>query len=69
MIRLSRRNHDLVVVNLSTIAYVEANPDTLITLVTGERLHVRESVDEVVQAARAWQRDVHTAGVGVTEAR
>ncbi len=74
MIRLSRRNHDVVVVNLTTIAYVEATPDTLITLVTGERLHVRESIDEVIERVRSWQRELvsacaFAANLRVVEAR
>jgi flagellar protein FlbD len=56
MIRLTRRNSEHIVVNLSTIAYVEATPDTLVTLTTGERLHVRESVQEVVDRAVAYQQ-------------
>jgi flagellar protein FlbD len=58
MIRLTRRNNDSIVINLPTIAYVEATPDTLITLTTGERIHVRESLDDVVSGAIAYQRKV-----------
>jgi flagellar protein FlbD len=65
MIRLTRRNNDMIVINLPTIAYVEATPDTLITLTTGERIHVRESLDAVVAGAIAYQRRV---AQGVAEA-
>lgn len=58
MIRLTRRNNDAIVINLTTIAYVEATPDTLITLTTGERIHVREPLETVVAAAIAYQRRV-----------
>jgi flagellar protein FlbD len=58
MIRLTRRNNDMIVINLPTIAYVEATPDTLITLTTGERIHVRESLEAVVAGAIAYQRRV-----------
>jgi flagellar protein FlbD len=62
MIRLTRRNNDMIVINLPTIAYVEATPDTLITLTTGERIHVRESLDTVVAGAIAYQRKVSYRG-------
>jgi len=72
MIRLTRRNHDTIVVNLTTIAYVEATPDTLVTLTTGERIHVRESVDEVVTRAIAYERQIQSdrgqGGVSIREA-
>jgi len=62
MIRLTRRNNDAIVINLTTIAYVEATPDTLITLTSGERIHVRESLDEVVRGAVDYQRRVFKIG-------
>ncbi|MDR1270112.1 MAG: flagellar FlbD family protein [Planctomycetaceae bacterium] len=49
MIRLTRLNKDEFVLNAELIRYVERCPDTLITLVNGETLMVRESLDEVVR--------------------
>jgi len=69
MIRLTRRNHDSIVINLTTIAYVEATPDTLVTLTNGERIHVRESVDDVVARAVAYQERVQRGAVTVVEPR
>jgi len=57
MIRLTRMNHQPVVINAHVIVYVEATPDTLLTLSNGDRVHVRESVDEVVERVREYQRD------------
>jgi flagellar protein FlbD len=58
MIRLTRLSHRPLVVNADLIAFVESNPDTLITLVNGEHVHVRESVDEVVDQTVAYRRKV-----------
>ena len=66
MIRLTRFGHEALVVNLGTIAYIEEAPDTYITLTTGERLHVRESVDDIVAQALAWQQ-LAAAGPIVSE--
>ena len=65
MIRLTRRNNDSVVINLPTIAYVEATPDTLVTLTTGERIHVKESVDDIVAGAIAYQQKILGNGGGI----
>jgi flagellar protein FlbD len=64
MIRLTRLNAKPLVVNAELIALVEANPDTLITLVNGDHLHVRETVDEVVDLAVAYRRKIHAGPVG-----
>ena len=50
------------------IRYVEARPDTFITLTNGERLVVRESMDEVLHRAIDYQRSKYlfppAAGTG-----
>lgn len=69
MIRLTRRNKDSIVINLTTIAYVEATPDTLVTLTNGERIHVRESVDDIVARAVEYQERVQRGAVSIVEPR
>jgi len=48
MIRLTRFNKQELCINPDLIKAAEAIPDTIITLTTGERLYVLESVEEVV---------------------
>ena len=48
MIKVSRLNGEEYVLNSSLIETVEANPDTVISLTTGHKLVVRESVDEII---------------------
>ena len=43
MIRLTRLNNQALTVNSDLIKFVEQSPDTLITLVSGEKLVVLES--------------------------
>jgi flagellar protein FlbD len=62
MIPLTRLNKNSVVVNADQIMLVEATPDTLLVLSNGDRLHVRETVKEVIELALNYQRRVH-AGV------
>ena len=49
MIQLTRINHTPLVLNSDLIEHIEVTPDTVITLVTGQKLRVRESAAEVIQ--------------------
>ena len=48
MIQLTRINHAPLILNCDLIEYVEVTPDTVISLVTGQKLRVLESPGEVV---------------------
>ena len=47
MIELTRLNGQKIFVNCDLIRYTEASPDTILTLVTGEKLVVLESYSAV----------------------
>ncbi len=49
MISVTRLNGKPIVVNADLIRTVESNPDTTIQLVNGERIIVRESMQDVVR--------------------
>jgi flagellar protein FlbD len=49
MIHLTRLNNQPFVLNADLIKFIENSPDTVITLLTGEKLVVRESVDDVLR--------------------
>ncbi|MFK7883110.1 MAG: flagellar FlbD family protein [Phycisphaerales bacterium] len=48
MINVTRLNNQPFVLNADLIRTIEQNPDTIITLVTGEHLIVRESAREII---------------------
>jgi flagellar protein FlbD len=48
MIELTRLNGKPMVVNSDLIKTAEASPDTMLTLINGEKLIVREEIAEVV---------------------
>ena len=52
MIKLTRLDGEAFVLNAELIRYVESRPDTFVTLTTGDRLIVRESMEEVVESGR-----------------
>lgn len=58
MIFLTRLNDAAVVVNAELIKMIEATPDTLITLVNGDHFMVREPVEEVVEKAIDYARQI-----------
>jgi flagellar protein FlbD len=51
MIELTRLNGRPMIVNSDLIKTIEASPDTMLTLMNGEKLIVREQIDEVVERA------------------
>jgi flagellar protein FlbD len=56
MIPLTRLNGDQFVINAEKIRYVEQTPDTIVCCDTGERLMVRESLQEVMRRAIEYSR-------------
>jgi uncharacterized protein YlzI (FlbEa/FlbD family) len=49
MIELTRLNGNTMVVNSDLIKTAEASPDTMLTLINGEKLIVREEIGEVIE--------------------
>lgn len=59
MIKLTRLDGEPFVLNAELIRYVERRPDTFITLSSGDRLVVRESMDEVIDRSVRYQQHKH----------
>jgi flagellar protein FlbD len=55
MIELTRLNGNPMVVNSDLIKTAEASPDTMLTLINGEKLIVREDCGEVVERVLAYR--------------
>jgi flagellar protein FlbD len=49
MIQLTRLNGNSIVLNSDLIKTAEASPDTMLTLINGEKIIVREPCDEVIE--------------------
>jgi len=60
MIRVTRLNGSALVVNAELIETIEACPDTVLSLATGNRLVVRERVDEVIARVVEYRRKVNS---------
>ena len=58
MIRLTRINASSPVLNSDLIEHIETTPDTVITLTTGQKILVREDVDEVIRRVIDYKRQI-----------
>jgi len=58
MIQLTRLNNKPLTVNSDLIKFVEQSPDTLVTLITGEKIVVLEKASEVLTRIIDFRRSV-----------
>ena len=58
MIQVTRLNGQTLVINAEKIRYVEATPDTVVCVETGEKLLVKETVAEIVRRSIEYARAV-----------
>jgi flagellar protein FlbD len=56
MIPLTKLNHQPFAVNSDLIKFMEQAPDTVLTLVNGEKIVVCESLNEVLARIREFRR-------------
>lgn len=62
MIKVTRFNGEEFVINCDLIEHVEHTPDTVITLTSGHRFVVKESVDEVIGRVLLFKRSIYQFG-------
>ncbi len=65
MIRLTRLNHAPLVLNSDLIEHIEVTPDTVISLLSGQKMMVLESANEVVRRIVAFRRQIYNAALEV----
>jgi len=56
MIEVTRLNNKKVVINCDLIEYIDANPDTVITLTTGNKFIIKESMEETIEKVIMFKR-------------
>src|SRR5271163_489228 len=75
MIQLTRLNNQPLVVNSDLIKFIERSPDTVLTLVTAEKIVVCETTDAVLEKIIAFRQAVllgltlQSAGVAAAAGR
>jgi flagellar protein FlbD len=68
MIQLTRLNNQPLTVNSDLIKFIEKAPDTVLTLVSGEKVVVLESCEQVLEKVVAFRRTVFS-GLKVVTAK
>ena len=58
MIPLTRLNGQRFVINAEKIRYLEQTPDTVVCCESGEKLMVKETLDEVIRRAIEYARAI-----------
>ena len=56
MIKLTRLNKQKFVVNAELIEFVEQTPETILTMTTGKKIVVMESLDDVLKSVIAYRQ-------------
>jgi flagellar protein FlbD len=69
MIKVTRLNDSELVINTDLIEFVEAIPDTIISLTTGKKIMVKESIDEIVGRVTDFKRGIMNREIKEQQAR
>jgi len=67
LILITRFDNKKVVINGELIEMIETTPETLITLTTGKKVIVKESVDEVVEKVKKYKKELNLPIIKVNE--
>ncbi len=59
MIQLTRLNGGVIAINPDLVTWIEVTPDTTMEFLNGDRIMVRESLDEVMARVVNFRRSVH----------
>jgi flagellar protein FlbD len=65
MIKVTRLNGQLIVLNADLIEFVEEIPDTIISLTTGKKIMVQENAEQIIEKVIAFKRN---SGAPVSQA-
>lgn len=59
MIPLRRLNNQPIIVNCDLIESIESTPDTVVTLTSGNKLIVRDSLEEIRRRVIEFKREIY----------
>lgn len=59
MIKLTRLNRQELVINAEMIERIEAKPDTIITLSSGDQYIVQDPVDEIINKIIQYKQEIN----------
>ena len=65
VIRLTKFNNLIFYLNAEMIRSVESTPDTVITMLSGEKILVKESPEEVTKKIIEYKRLIHNTDIEI----
>lgn len=65
MVILRRINGKEFVLNSDLIEYIEATPDTVVTLTNGKKIVVKETVEEVIEKVICYKRKIYKGSLNI----
>ena len=68
MITLTRLSGSVFVLNSDLIERIDSTPDSVVTLIDGKKYVVRESLEQIIDAVRAYRGEVVAFGSQLTDA-
>ncbi len=69
MIKVTRLNDSELVINTDMVEFIEAIPDTIISLTTGKKIMIKESVDEIIEKIEDYKKRIHRLDIKDKQAR
>lgn len=60
MIKVTRLNDTQIVINAELIEFVEETPDTVITMTTGRKIVVKETIDEIIGTVIQYKQKIYS---------
>ena len=60
MIKVTRLNNDVMLINVEKIQTLQSTPDTVITFTNHDKLMVKEPVEEISQKIEEYQRAMNS---------
>ncbi len=67
MITVTRLDGSQLIVNAELIEFIEATPDTILSMTTGKKVVIVEPPEAVVQAVIAYKQRIHTGPTLIQE--
>lgn len=67
MIYVSRLNGEVLAVNSDLIEFIEATPNTVISMTTGRKIVVTESIDEIIVKTLEYKRRIFANNDPITK--
>jgi len=67
MLEVTRLNGQKIVINCELIEYIDANPDTTISLTTNNKFVVKENLEEVIEKIINYKRKIFSQNIKINE--